>query len=263
MSPSERVQARDRIVLALDAPDCDTAFEILDEVRGSIGAVQIGLNFVMAVGLKEAARLASRVCTKLFLDFKLHDLPSAVAETVHMLCESRVDILTLHCAGGPAMLQAALQARDASSHKPLLLGIPLLAHLDFPQLVRMGLMEQLPPFAIEKHPDAKSRQINKLVRRLTKAGQECGLDGAVCSPHEIQGLRAYCGKGFKLMSADIHPLWAQIPGQRCLAPPDAIKRGCDYMLIGDAILHPPECIGGRAEAAKRILDEVTEALFPS
>jgi len=263
MFPSERIQARDRIILALNAPDCDTAFEILDEVRGSIGAVQIGLNFVTTAGLKEVTRLASRVCTKLFLDFKLHDLPFAVGETVHTLCESRVDMLTLHCAGGPAMLQAALQARDASSHKPLLLGVPLLAHLDFSQLVRMGLMERLPPFEIEKHPDARSRQINKLVRRLAKAGQECGLDGAMGSPHEIQGLRAYCGKNFKLMSAGIQPLWAQIPGQRRMTPSEAIKLGCDYIIIGDAILNPPKGIHGRTEAAKRVLDEVAEALFPS
>lgn len=261
---NERVKAREHIVLALDVRDRKTACEILDEVRGFVGTVKIGLEFVTAVGLKDAVTIARRAGAKVFADLKFHDIPNTVAGAVYAACEARVDMLNIHCTGGPAMMKAAVEARDRSTRKPLLFGVTILTSLDIDQMAQTGLMEPLTPEELEKHPDAESRRMNKLIRSLAGLGKECGLDGVICSPLEIKATRAICGKSFKIMTPGIRPLWAQANDQkRVKTPGEAVRDGADYIVIGRPITKPPALIDGRVKAAKLILDEVTEAAFPS
>lgn len=237
---------KDRIFVALDTPDLARAGHLataLSEVAGGIGGIKIGKEFFTAHG--PAGVHAVIGAGQLFLDLKFHDIPNTVAGAVRAAVPLRPSLLTIHAAGGPAMLRAAVEAAGAAATeagvpRPRLLGITVLTSLDDDDLVAVG----------QRGPIAEQ------VRRLAGLARESGLDGVVCSPHEIAALRRLCGPDFLLVVPGIRPEWAAADDQkRVLAPAEAVAEGADYLVIGRPITGAADPVA----AARRIAAELGDA----
>jgi len=205
------------ILCAVDTPDLDRARTLIAAVSGAVGGVKLGLEFFAAHG-PAGVRMAAGSKKKLFLDLKLHDIPNTVAGAVRAALALEPLFLTLHSAGGDAMMRAAVEARGARRTK--LLAVTVLTSLDASDLAATG----------------QDGPVEAQVRRLALLAKAAGLDGVVCSPQEVALLRQACGKDFLLVVPGIRPAGAALGDQkRVQTPRAAIEAGADYLVIGRPI----------------------------
>jgi orotidine-5'-phosphate decarboxylase len=230
-----------QIFLAIDTTEVTTAAAQAAATRGVVGGVKLGLEFFTANG-PDGVRAVTGGGVPLFLDLKLHDIPNTVAGAVRAVTPLRPTLLTVHAAGGDAMLRAGLDAAGEAAAKlgsarPRILGVTVLTSL---AEADMGAIGQQGPIADQ-------------ARRLAALAKSCGLDGVVCSPHEITALRAECGTAFLLVVPGIRPAWAAAGDQkRIMTPAEAARLGADYLVIG----RPITAAEDPAAAARRIAAEV-------
>lgn len=225
---------RNPILCAIDTPEMSRAEALIAAVAGAVGGVKLGLEFFAAHG-PDGVRRAAAGQASVFLDLKLHDIPNTVAGAVRAALALDPLFLTLHSAGGPAMMRAAVEARGDRRTK--LLGVTVLTSLDEGDLAATG---QTGPVAAQ-------------VRRLALLARSAGLDGVVCSPQEVAMLREACGPDFLLVVPGIRPAGAAAGDQkRVQTPRDAIAAGADYLVIGRPITAAPD----PAAAARAILAEI-------
>lgn len=233
-----------QIFLAIDTTEVATASAQAAATRGAVGGIKLGLEFFTANG-PDGVRAVAAGGLPLFLDLKLHDIPNTVAGAVRAVTPLRPTLLTVHAAGGGAMLRAALEAAGEAAAKvgsarPRLVGVTVLTSLAEADMSAIG---QLGPIADQ-------------ARRLAALAKSCGLDGVVCSPHEIAALRAECGAEFLLVVPGIRPAWAAAGDQkRVMTPAEAARLGADYLVIG----RPITAADDPAAAARRIAAEVVSA----
>jgi orotidine-5'-phosphate decarboxylase len=240
--------AHERILAALDVPDLPSALELVAQLRGHVGGLKVGLELCTAAGAPQVVRAVAEAGGSVFLDLKFSDIPNTVAGAVRSACAlgPAVRMLTLHCHGGAAMLRAAaVAARAAGAARPLLLGVTVMTSLD-----QAALRDELGVGAgLAEH-----------VVHLARLAQACGLDGVVASPHEIAAIRAACGPELLIVTPGVRPAWAASGDQRrIMTPADALRAGCDYMVVGRPITAAPAKVGGPAQAAARIADEIAAA----
>lgn len=225
-----------RIFVAVDRPS--RAEAELDLARlGTHGyAVKLGLEFFVAQGPDGVRQVAG--ARPLFLDLKLHDIPNTVAGGVRSASACAPLFLTIHASGGLGMMRAAAKAAaEAGAKRPALLGITVLTSLDDADLDAIG----------QRGPTADQAE------RLAVLAREAGLDGVVCSPHEIARLRKACGSGFKLVVPGIRPAWADAGDQkRIMTPAEAVALGADHLVIGRPITQAED----PKTALARILAEI-------
>jgi orotidine-5'-phosphate decarboxylase len=237
-----RISPHERIFAALDTPDLTRAGQLATALAGVVGGVKIGKEFFTAHGPQGTRAVAGAGC--LFLDLKFHDIPNTVAGAVRAAVPLRPYLLTIHAAGGPAMLRAAVEvagvaAGEVNVPRPRLLGITVLTSLDDGDLAAVG----------QRGPIAEQ------VRRLAALAQENGLDGVVCSPREIAALRDLCGPDFLLVVPGIRPDWATADDQkRVLTPAEAVAAGADHLVIGRPITGATDPLA----AAQRIVAELSK-----
>jgi orotidine-5'-phosphate decarboxylase len=221
------------IFCAIDTPDVPAARKLATALRGAAN-IKLGLEFFVANGPQAVLDIAGR--TPLFLDLKLHDIPNTVAGAVRSAAALRPMFLTVHCAGGSAMMRAAAEAaKEASAQNRLrLLGVSVLTSLDDGDLVQLG----------QRGP------VGEQAVRLALLARDSGLDGVVCSPLEVAALRAACGSGFLLMVPGIRLMGAAAGDQkRVMGPREALAAGADYLVIGRPITGAPD----PAAAARALL----------
>jgi orotidine-5'-phosphate decarboxylase len=233
--------ARGGILVALDTTDVATAAGWARATREWVAGVKLGLEFFNARGAAGVAEIAA-LGAPVFLDLKFHDIPNTVAGAVRAVAPLKPMILNLHASGGAAMMKAALDAARESAAKlgappPKLIAVTVLTSLSDADLVDVG------------QPAGTADQ----VRRLAALTQACGLDGVVCSPHEITVLRRDLGPDFLLVTPGVRPSWAAAGDQkRVMEPAQAMAAGADYLVIG----RPITGAGDPAEAARRIAAEI-------
>lgn len=215
----------DRLIVALDLPTTEQAIDMVDELGDLVQCYKVGMEAFYGMGHAVLAQIAGRG-KKTFLDLKLHDIPTTVARTVTTLCQFSPAFLTLHAAGGSAMLKAAIEAADAWSAKtnrprPKLLAITVLTSLGERDWVEIGYQSP----------------IRESVLRMAVMCKEDGLDGVVTSPREAGAIRALCGPDFLIVTPGIrlHPEEAgdQI---RTATPEQALHFGANYLVVGRPIL---------------------------
>lgn len=207
------------VFCALDRPDLDGALALGRSLLGAVGGLKVGLEFTTANG-PDGVRRVVALGLPVFLDVKLHDIPNTVAGAVRAAGTLGVRMLTLHAAGGAAMLQAALAASEASEHPPLLLGVTVLTSLDEADLKATGVV------------GAPLDQ----VLRLADLAVSCGLRGLVCAPQEIAALRRRFGREVTLVVPGIRPASSTVADQkRTMSPGQAIAAGADVLVIGRPI----------------------------
>ncbi|SRR5216683_145667 len=230
------MSGRNPILCAIDTPDSGAARRLAAAIGPFVGGIKLGLEFFTANG-REAVRLVAGAAP-LFLDLKLHDIPNTVAGAVRAAAPLEPALLTVHCAGGTAMMKAAAEAAASGAGRMKIIGVTVLTSLNDADLASVG---QNGP-ALDQ------------VRRLAGLARAAGLDGVVCSPHEVAALRRDCGQGFLLVVPGIRPATAARSDdqKRVMTPREAFDAGADYLVIGRPITAAPDA----AAACRAILAEI-------
>jgi orotidine-5'-phosphate decarboxylase len=223
----------DRLIVALDFPDARAALALVDRLDGATRWVKIGLELYIAEGNSLVVELQRRGFS-IFLDLKLHDIPNTVASAARAATRLGVDMLTVHAAGGPEMLTAAVEATDGNL---ALLAVTVLTSMDNAQLEATGV------------PGTAAAQ----VERLATMASGCGVAGFVCSPIEVASLRSRLGSQPLLVIPGIRPEGASVGDQRRVATPAAaIASGASYLVVGRPITRAVD----PGAAARSILAEM-------
>ncbi len=230
------------IICAIDTTNIDAALQLAYELKPHVGAFKLGLEFFTANGPKGIRRITEEGMP-VFLDLKFHDIPNTVAGAVRAAVALDVFMLTIHTSGGLAMMQAAKEAAVETAKRlgkkpPMVVGVTVLTSMDVKDINDVGV------------PD---KEVATQVVRLAKLAKEAGLDGVVCSPHEIELIRGELGKDFVLVTPGIRPASSEGDDQkRVLTPREAIEKGSTYLVIGRPITQMPQ----PAEAAKAIVAQL-------
>jgi orotidine-5'-phosphate decarboxylase len=206
------MQATDRLIVAIDRSSRDEILRLADVLHGAAGVLKIGLQAFVANGPSIVREVIDRGA-KVFLDLKIHDIPNTAKNAVAEAASLGAAMVTVHTAGGEAMLRAC--AIDST----LILGVTILTSLDDAELQRIGF---------------RGTPIDNAVR-LAKLAQESGLRGVVASPHEVAAIRDACG-GMQLIVPGIRPEGSEVGDQRrTMTPAAAIAAGADYIVVGRPI----------------------------
>jgi orotidine-5'-phosphate decarboxylase len=233
-------EARKRLIVALDVPDAASAAALAERLEDNCHWFKVGLELFVAAGPAVLEPLLRRGHS-VFLDLKFHDIPNTVAGAVRSAAALGVRMMTVHAAGGPAMLSAARAARDGLADPPELLAVTVLTSMDAAQLSAIGL----------NRPPAGQ------VEALARMGLAAGMRGFVCSPQEVASLRALAGPQGVLVIPGIRPAGAAIGDQKRIATPaEALRLGASYLVVGRPITQAPD----PAQAAEAILEEMAQAL---
>lgn len=194
-----------------------SALALVEPLAGEGCFFKVGLQLFTSVGpsiVKEIQALGAKV----FLDLKFHDIPNTAREAVCSAVALGVDMTTIHLAGGPAMVSAAVQAAENS--KTLVLGVTVLTSMDDSTLDIVGI----------------PRPAADQVLHLAEMGANCRLRGVVASPHEITPLREEFGHGLVIVTPGVRPAGSDKGDQRrVMTPGEAVRCGADYLVIGRPI----------------------------
>jgi orotidine-5'-phosphate decarboxylase len=232
--------AKDRLIVALDVPSAARARELAAQLRGICRWVKVGLELYLAAGTAMVEELTGQGYS-VFLDLKFYDIPNTVAGAVRSAASMGASLLTIHAAGGPAMLRAAAEAAAALSNSPRLLAVTVLTSMDRTQLAAVGI------------ESSAADQVLRLARLAT----ESDIPGLVCSPEEVALLRRELGTDPQLVVPGIRPAGAAVGDQKRIATPaDAIRAGASQLVVGRPITQATD----PAKAAAAILDEITNAI---
>ncbi|UBU16863.1 orotidine-5'-phosphate decarboxylase [Nonomuraea gerenzanensis] len=204
------------IAVALDAPDLETAARWAALVTPHVSTVKVGLELYLRYGPDVIASVRGASGVRVFLDLKLHDIPNTVAGAARAVARLRPSILTVHAAGGPAMIRAAVEAAPHTQ----IAAVTILTSLTEGDLERIGI--------VGPADDA--------VRRLAALSVEAGATALVCSPNEVSAVRAEVGQDITLITPGVRPTGADTQDQKRVATPEqALADGADLLVIGRPI----------------------------
>jgi len=214
----------ERIIVPLDVSNTAAAIALIEKLP-QVNFWKVGLELFVSAGPEILAMLKHRQ-KRIFLDLKFHDIPNTVAGACRGAARYGVDLLTIHASSGKQALAAAQEAVQEGAASggvspPKLIAITLLTSISSRQLAfDLKIPLELPDYALQ----------------MALLAQETGLDGAVCSPMEVEQLRQTCGDDFLLVCPGVRPKWAAAVDQaRSLSPESALQAGADYLVIGRPI----------------------------
>jgi orotidine-5'-phosphate decarboxylase len=222
-----RDSPRDRLIFALDVPEPKEADDWVERLSPSFGMFKVGLELFTAGGPSVVRRIVERAHAGVFLDLKLHDIPTTVERAARAARQLGVRMLTAHVAGGEAMLEAA--ARGAGP--------------DVSVLGVTRLTSQAAP-ADEVVP-------------LARIARQAGCGGVVCAGTEAAVVRGAVGPDAAVVCPGVRPAGAAAGDQvRVVTPTEAFRAGASHVVIGRAVRDAvdPERV------ARSILEEAAEAL---
>lgn len=204
-----------RIYVALDTPDLTKAKAIAANVRHHVGGLKLGLEFFLANG-RAGVREMAEIGLPIFLDLKLHDIPNTVAKAIQALGPIEPAILTVHAAGGRAMLEDAKAAAPIGTK---VVAVTMLTSLDDTDLATTGVRGSA----------------HDQVMRLTELAMDAGIDGIVCSGEEVAAAHKLWPKGFFVVPG-VRPANGIIGDQkRVVTPRAALDAGASILVVGRPI----------------------------
>jgi len=217
------------IIVALDVSSAEDGAALAARIGDTAGAFKVGLQLFTAEGPATVRALGDR---RVFLDLKLHDIPTTVAGAVRSAAPLRVELFTVHALGGRAMLEAANDAKRDEK----ILAVTILTSLDDAACKELGL----PPPA-------------EAVPMLADLAFATGCDGVVCAPTDVAAVREICPEPFLIVTPGIRPAGSARNEQaRASTPRAAIDAGADRIVIGRPITQADD----PAAAARAVLDEL-------
>jgi orotidine-5'-phosphate decarboxylase len=231
-----------KVFTALDVSDPKLADRLVDKLFEANPSFKVGLELFIKAGPDWVKRLVERD-SEVFLDLKFHDIPNTVAQAVTQAVALGVHSTNIHLLGGEDMARAAVDAcgsaRTKFKRRTKLLGVTILTSTDSAGLKKIGIQGAL----------------EDRVLSLAAMAKECGLDGVVCSAHEVKAIKKICGSKFLTMVPGIRPAWAAIEKDdqsRVMTPLQAAREGADFLVIGRPIIKAPK----PADALREILDSL-------
>ena len=207
-----------RIVVALDVEDLELGVALARSLSGRVGWLKVGLELFVRYGARAVAEIAEHA--PVFLDLKLHDIPTTVARSVVSAAALDAGLLTVHASGGPRMLTAAAEAAaEASGGRLRLLAVTVLTSTSDDELGWMGM-------------DAAEAQ----VPRLASLAVTSGIDGLVCAPADLVRVRAAVGPDVLVVTPGSRAQAAATDDHaRAMSAPEAVAAGADLLVIGRPI----------------------------
>jgi orotidine-5'-phosphate decarboxylase len=219
------MKIRERLIVALDRPDLESALREVDRIGDAVAWYKVGLQLYLSGGRDTVLALADRG-KHVFLDLKLHDIPATVERAVRSLEGLPVSLLTVHAAGGPEMLRGAAAAARYLANGPRVLGVTMLTSLDGTEI----------PSLWNPHTGLEEKVLG-----LARLCATSGVDGVVASPRELRALRLEHPSPFLIVTPGIRgPEDAAHDQKRTLSLPEALALGADYVVVGRPILESPD-----------------------
>jgi orotidine-5'-phosphate decarboxylase len=203
------------VFVAIDTPDLDRAKSLAGAVRHHVGGLKLGLEFFCAHGHHGVHELA-KIGLPIFLDLKLHDIPNTVAKAMQAINDLAPAIVTIHASGGRAMME---DAKAAAGLHTKVVGVTVLTSLDDHDLSRVGVADD---------PHAQ-------VERLAELAQEAGLDGIVCSGHEVKSARKAWKDGYFVVPGVRTASGKTGDQKRIVTPAEAMANGASIIVVGRPI----------------------------
>ena len=208
-------KADDRLILALDEPDLDSARALVKTLGDSVSYYKIGLTLLAQGGLDLARELKDQG-KLIFQDWKLHDIGAQVEGAAKAACSGACDLLTVHAE--PQVMRAAVRGRGNGTTK--IIGVTVMTSLSQADLDEMGY----------------GTALAELVMLRVDQAVECGLDGVVASPHEAAMIRARVPADFLIVTPGVRPEGSDVNDQQRIATPqDAFLTGASHVVVGRPI----------------------------
>jgi orotidine-5'-phosphate decarboxylase len=218
------------VYLALDLPRLDAAEALARKVAGHVGGLKLGLEFFCAHGHHGVHEIA-KIGLPLFLDLKFHDIPNTVAGAMQSIHVLEPAIVTVHASGGRAMME---DAKAAAGEHCKVVAVTLLTSLDERDLARTGVQGNA----------------HDQVLRLTELAHSAGLDGIVCSGHEVAEVNRQWKDGYFIVPG-LRPADGRAGDQkRTVTPREARDAGASVLVIGRPISRADDPL-----AAARAIEE--------
>lgn len=244
------VSAREKIIVALDVSSRKEAVELVTKLGEHVGMFKVGLELLNSEG-PDIVRIVNQLGARVFFDGKFNDIPNTVAGASRAVTRLGVSMFNVHTLGGVEMMKAAHNASAEESSRlgvdrPLVLGVTVLTSIN-----QITMNQQL----------AIPGDIQGQVAHLASMANEAGLDGVIASPNEIEVICAKVPREMIIVTPGVRPSWASAQDQkRIMTPREAILKGATYVVIGRPITKPPAEIGTPVDAARRIGEEIQNAL---
>jgi orotidine-5'-phosphate decarboxylase len=214
----------ERLCVALDFSSRDEILSAARRFGAKVGWLKVGLEAFVAEGpriVSEVAETGARV----FLDLKLHDIPTTVGRAVAAAVRSGASMVNVHAFGGRDMLVAARESASTAGSSVKVIAVTLLTSLD---------SRSLADLPVSGHPE-------RIARRLALLAKESGLDGVVCAPRDVREIKAACGSAFLAVVPGIRPAGTGRDDQRRVAAPaDALSEGADLLVVGRPVTAAPD-----------------------
>jgi len=236
-SPQFRqIDARDRMIVALDVPSPQAARALVDDLGTSVGFYKVGMELVYAGGLDLVKDLIAQD-KKVFVDLKLHDIPNTVERAAAQIAQLGASFLTVHAF--PQTMKAAKAGVAGSGLQ--ILAVTVMTSYDDADLRDAGY----------------ACTVKELVARRAAQAKQIGIDGLILSPEELVATRAALGPDILLITPGIRPADAARGDQkRVMTPAQAIASGADYLVIGRPIT---QAANPRA-SAEAVVAEIEQGL---
>jgi orotidine-5'-phosphate decarboxylase len=237
------VDAKERLIVALDFPSADRAMELVERLDGCCRWFKVGMELYYAAGNHVIEELRKRGY-EVFLDLKLHDIPNTVAGAVRSVASVGASLLTVHAGGGEQMMRAAVQAARGPG-APKLLAVTVLTSMDATELRTVGV-------------GGAANALHTQVLRLARLARAAGIDGLVCSAEEVEAVRAAMGPEILLVVPGIRPAGSagrRDDQRRVASATEAIARGASMLVVGRPITES----ANPARVAAGILAEIAGA----
>ncbi|MFM2125189.1 MAG: hypothetical protein RL328_1640 [Acidobacteriota bacterium] len=231
------IQAKDRLILALDVKDIPAARAVVNELDGVVEFFKVGLTLQLAEGVEDFIRELIKNGKRVFLDYKYYDISETLKKTVARASELGVSFLTIH--GPSVLIRAAVEGKGNSDLK--LFTVTVLTSLDAGDIAEMGYTNHTP---------------EQLVLFRAKKALDAGCDGVIASGLEAKQIKALSSNKLLVITPGIRPDgYPEDDQKRKTTPADAVSAGADYLVVGRPITGAKDM---RA-AAQEILDQMQAA----
>lgn len=236
------MEAKERIILALDVDSEKDALALVEKLRADVGMFKVGMQLFNSAGPNIVRKIRS-LGGKVFVDLKFHDIPNTVAAASRVVTRLGCNMFNVHASGGREMMKQCARAVQEEADNN---GITPPAAIAVTVLTSLSQEEVTDEMHI-------AMPLDKLVVEWAMMARECGLSGVVASPQEVSAIRKACGEDFLIVTPGVRPAWSEANDQkRFTTPRQALELGSSYLVIGRPITKADDSI----EAAKKISQEL-------
>jgi len=221
----------ERIIVALDSPSFGHAFSVVLKLREKIKLFKVGPVLFLSNGPSGIEQLKD-LEVDIFMDLKFHDIPSTVEKSIEHIVNYGVKMFTIHSLGGFDMMKSVCdrvkKETKKKKEKPMVLSVTMLTSHDEQSIKDIGLKSS----------------IKDQVIKLAELSDKAGVDGIVCSGHEVGFLKKKFGNRFKYVVPGIRMGDKTHDQKRNITPSEAFENGADYIVVGRSITesHKPELV---------------------